>query len=99
MANFDWIKPSAHNEPQKHRFHREARKRLQVLAEELFLTRHSYGVRSNKGGVAVSGEITLHGEMTVLDSEGQPLIAFTPVPGHQTPDPPKPTPASGASHA
>jgi hypothetical protein len=62
MVSFDWTKPCAYNEPQKHRFHREARKRLQALAEELFLPRHSYSIRSNKAGVAVSGEVTLHGE-------------------------------------
>ncbi len=53
MANFDWTKPCAYNEPQKHLFHREARKRLQALAEELFLPRHSYSIRSNKAGLAV----------------------------------------------
>ncbi len=72
MANFDWTKPCAYNEPQKHRFHREARKRLQALAEELFLPRHSYGIRSNKGGIGTSGEITLHGE-TLYVQISQPV--------------------------
>ena len=62
MTKIDWYKPCAYNEPQKHLFHREARKRLQALAEALCLPRHSYDLRSNKAGVAVSGEITLHGE-------------------------------------
>ncbi len=60
MKSIDWYKPCAYNEPQKHLFHREARKRLLALAEALCLPRHAYDVRSNKGGVAVSGEITLH---------------------------------------
>jgi hypothetical protein len=62
MTKIDWYKPCACNEPQKHLFHREARKRLQELAEALCLPRHSYDLRSNKAGVAASGEITLHGE-------------------------------------
>lgn len=57
----DWTKPCDYNEPQKHLFHREARKRLQQLAERLQFPRESYSIRSNKAGVAVSGEITLHG--------------------------------------
>ncbi len=62
MTAIDWRKSCAHNEPQKHLFHREARKRLQALAERLCLPRHSYSIRSNKGGVAVAGEVTLHHE-------------------------------------
>jgi hypothetical protein len=60
MPKIDWYKPCAYNEPQKHLFHREARKALQALAEALCLPRQSFRVRSNKGGIAVSGEITLH---------------------------------------
>jgi hypothetical protein len=33
MRIIDWYKPCAYNEPQKHLFHREARKRLKALAE------------------------------------------------------------------
>jgi hypothetical protein len=62
MTKIDWYKSCAYNEPQKHLLHREARKRLQQLAVALCLPRHSYDLRSNKAGVAVSGEITLHGE-------------------------------------
>jgi len=62
MTNIDWYKPCAYNEPQKHLFHREARKRLQALSEALCLPRHSYSIRSNKAGVAVAGEVTLHHE-------------------------------------
>jgi hypothetical protein len=62
MTEIVWYKSCAYNEPQKHLFHREARKRLRELAEALCLPRNSYDLRSSKGGVAVSGEITLHGE-------------------------------------
>jgi hypothetical protein len=60
MSNIDWYKSCAYNEPQKHLFHREAKKRLKALAETLGLPRASYDIRSNKAGIAVSGEITLH---------------------------------------
>lgn len=43
----------------KKRFHRGAEAWLLKLAETLQLT--EYEVRSNKGGPAVSGEVTLHG--------------------------------------
>lgn len=62
MSKINWYKPRAYNEPQKHLFHREARKRLQALAEVLCLPRQSYDIRSNKGGIAVSGEVTLHAD-------------------------------------
>lgn len=60
MSKIDWYKACAYNEPQKHLFHREAKKRLKDLAEALCLSRGAYDLRTNKGGIAVSGEITLH---------------------------------------
>ena len=62
MKTIDWYQSCAYNEPKKHLFHSEARKRLKALAEALNLPREAYDIRSNKGGVAVSGEITLHTE-------------------------------------
>lgn len=41
-------------------FHREAKSSLRALARELGLGPEDYDLRSNYGGVAVSGEITLH---------------------------------------
>lgn len=46
----------------KRRFHSTARARLRQLANELRLPTGSYDLRSNQGGIAVSGEITLHHE-------------------------------------
>lgn len=43
-------------------FHSEGRKALRRLADALGLPDGSYDIRSNKAGIAVSGEITLHGE-------------------------------------
>lgn len=52
----------AYDEPAKTQFHAEGRRALQRLAAALGLERGRYDVRSNKGGIAVSGEVTLHGE-------------------------------------
>lgn len=52
----------AHNEPAKRLFHSEGRAAMRRLADALALDEGSYDIRSNKGGPAVSGEVTLHGE-------------------------------------
>lgn len=52
----------AYDEAAKRTFHAEGRTAMRRLAEALGLEAESYSVRSNKGGPAVSGEITLHGE-------------------------------------
>ncbi|KUM25615.1 hypothetical protein AU467_25605 [Mesorhizobium loti] len=57
---FDWMKSCSYDEAQKRRFHATARSRLKQLAAELRLPHGSFEIRSNKGGVAVSGEVTLH---------------------------------------
>lgn len=44
----------------KRSFHSLGRKFLKDLANELDLAPGSYEIRSNRGGVAVSGEVTLH---------------------------------------
>jgi hypothetical protein len=46
----------------KEAFHREARKQLKELGKLLTPRYGAYDVRSNKGGIAVSGEVTLHME-------------------------------------
>ncbi|MGX5805645.1 hypothetical protein ACWGS9_31140 [Bradyrhizobium sp. Arg314] len=57
---FDWTKSCSYNGQQKRRFHATARSRLKKLAAALCLPAGSYDVRSNKAGIAVSGEVTLH---------------------------------------
>lgn len=52
----------AHDEPAKRLFHSEGRCALLRLADALGLPDGSFDIRSNKGGPAVSGEVTLHGE-------------------------------------
>lgn len=58
----NWNKPCAYDEAQKRLFHSTARSRLRRLADELGLAPGSYDLRSEKAGIAVSGEITLHHE-------------------------------------
>jgi hypothetical protein len=57
---FDWTRSCSYDEQQKRRFHTTARSRLKKLAAALHLPAGSYDVRSNKAGIAVSGEVTLH---------------------------------------
>ncbi len=57
---FQWTKSCAYDQEQKRRFHSMARSRLKKLAAELGLAAGMFDIRSNKAGIAVSGEITLH---------------------------------------
>ena len=59
---FDWNRSCSYDEQQKRRFHTTARSRLKKLAAELALPPGSFEIRSNRAGIAVSGEITLHHE-------------------------------------
>ena len=58
----NWTKPCGYDETQKRLFHSAARTRLRRLAIELGFAPGSYDLRSNQGGIAVSGEVTLHHE-------------------------------------
>lgn len=58
----NWTQPCAYDDAQKRRFHSTVRARLRQLAVALRLAGGSFDLRSNQGGVAVSGEITLHHE-------------------------------------
>jgi hypothetical protein len=59
---FDFKKPVADDGEAKRAFHTQARRRLRLLGTALGLTRDGYDLRTTKAGVAVSGEITLHGD-------------------------------------
>lgn len=56
----DWYTSCSYAPGQKRRFHAAARARLRRLAAELGFPPASFDLRSNQGGIAVSGEITLH---------------------------------------
>ncbi len=59
---FDFRKRVAYHKWPKREFHLTARRQLRRLAEALSLAPGSFDIRNNAGGVAVSGEIILHGE-------------------------------------
>jgi hypothetical protein len=56
----NWNDSVAYRPYAKIAFHKAAQKQLRKLAKALFLDRAQYDLRSNKAGIAVSGEITLH---------------------------------------
>ena len=59
---FDFRKRASYDADRKRLFHSQARRRLLELAAALGLAPDEYDLRSNDGGIAVSGEITLHGD-------------------------------------
>lgn len=52
----------SYNMEGKAKFHRLGKKVLKEVAAKMGLTPGSFDIRSNMGGIAVSGEVTLHGE-------------------------------------
>lgn len=63
---FDWYRRCAYDAEQKRQFHRHGRAKLKALAKEMRFAPGSFDIRSSQGGVAVSGEITLHHERVYL---------------------------------
>jgi hypothetical protein len=61
-APFDFRKSASYDADRKRLFHRQARRWLLDLAAALGLADGAYDLRSNQGGIAVSGEVTLHGD-------------------------------------
>jgi hypothetical protein len=59
---FDFRKSVAYDPEAKRLFHSRARSQLRRIAAALGLESGSYDLRSNQAGIAVSGEITLHGD-------------------------------------
>lgn len=59
---FDFRKRVAYDDDAKRQFHRHAQRQLRRLADALALAPGAYDLRSNVGGIAVSGEITLHAD-------------------------------------
>ena len=56
----DWYADCSYEPDRKRRFHRKARVRLRQLAHALRFAPGEFEVRSQLGGVAVSGEIIMH---------------------------------------
>ncbi len=59
---FDFRKSVAYDAEAKRLFHSRAKSQLRLIATALGLEPGSYDLRSNQAGIAVSGEITLHGD-------------------------------------
>ena len=58
----NWYQQCVYDSIQKRSFHITGMKRLRILAKALTFAPKSYDLRSNCGGIAVSGEVTLHHE-------------------------------------
>jgi hypothetical protein len=71
---FDFRKPVAYDPEAKRAFHTKARRKLKQLADTLGLPPGGYDLRSNQGGIAVSGEITLHADRVYVQAS-QPATA------------------------
>ena len=76
-SNFDFRKPVAYDGEAKRAFHNHARRRLKDLADALGLAPQNYDLRSNLGGIAVSGEVTMHADHVYVQ-------ACQPATGHDT---------------
>ena len=76
-ASFDFRKRVAYDDGAKRLFHRHARRQLRLLADALGLAPGAYDLRSNRGGIAVSGEITMHSETIYVQ-------ACQPATGHDS---------------
>jgi hypothetical protein len=74
---FDFRKRVAYDDDAKRLFHRHARRQLGLLAAALGLAPGSFDLRNNKGGIAVSGEITMHSETIYVQ-------ACQPATGHDS---------------
>lgn len=62
MPKFNWNKSVCYKPAEKKEFHRLAKRQLKKLADDMGWSKGEYEIRSNMGGIAVSGEITLHHE-------------------------------------
>jgi hypothetical protein len=61
-AGFDFRKSVSCDAERKRLFHSRARWQLREPATALGLALRAYDMRSNQGGIAVSGEVTLHAD-------------------------------------
>ena len=59
---FDFRRSVSYDAVAKRPFHSHARRQLKHLAAALALVPGGYDLRSNQGGIAVSGEVTLHAD-------------------------------------
>jgi hypothetical protein len=67
-AGFDFRKRVAYDPQAKRLFHAYARRQLMALAAALDFTPCAFDLRSNQGGIAVSGEVTLHADRLYMQA-------------------------------
>jgi hypothetical protein len=70
---FDFRQRVAYDADRKALFHRRARRQLRLLGDALGFDRGAYDLRCNAGGIAVSGEITLHAEHLYIQASQSAL--------------------------
>jgi hypothetical protein len=56
-------------------FHREGKRIARLIAKKLGLAKGTFDIRSNRAGIACSGEVTLHGERIYIHL-GQSCCGF-----------------------
>jgi hypothetical protein len=74
---FDFRRFASYDGATKRAFHIHARRQLKRLADALGFAPGDYDLRSNQGGIAVSGEVTLHSDHLYVQ-------ACQPATGHDT---------------
>jgi hypothetical protein len=72
-TRFDFRKRVSYDPEAKRLFHTQARRQLLRLAAALGFTACAFDLRSNEGGIAVSGEVTLHADRLYVQVS-QPAI-------------------------
>jgi hypothetical protein len=75
VPDFNFRHDVAYDDVRKEQFHWVARRQLKRLANALGLSPAQYDLRNNRGGIAVSGEITLHTD-TLYIQVSQPFGGF-----------------------
>jgi hypothetical protein len=75
IVRFDFRRSVSYDPNAKQQFHTQARRRLKQLAVMLGLVPGAYDLRSSQGGIAVSGEITLHADNLYVQVS-QPAMGF-----------------------
>lgn len=74
-SRFDFRQPVSYDPGRKSLFHSHVRRQLKQLAMVLGLVPGTYDLRSNQGGIAVSGETILHAERLYVQVS-QPALGF-----------------------
>ena len=75
LDRFDFRKSVAYDSDAKQQFHTHARRQLRKLATHLVFLAGDYDLRTNRAGIAVSGEITLHADRLYVQVS-QPFGGF-----------------------